>query len=98
MHAGCSGGRCLYVSGVPGTGKTATVLETMRRLRRKAEAGQLAPFQFVEINSLRLPSPQHAYTHLYEVRLLAAMAHVAYNQSIGLHLVSLSLIKGVDRQ
>ena len=65
--AGSSGGRCLYVSGVPGTGKTATVLETMRGLRRKAEAGHLPAFQFVEINSLRLPSPQHAYTHLYEV-------------------------------
>lgn len=64
---GSSGGRCLYVSGVPGTGKTATVLETMRSLRRKAEARQLPAFQFVEINSLRLPSPQHAYTHLYEV-------------------------------
>lgn len=69
MHGGTgsSGGRCLYVSGVPGTGKTATVLETMRSLRRKSEAGQLPAFQFVEINSLRLPSPQHAYTHLYEV-------------------------------
>lgn len=55
------------MSGVPGTGKTATVLETMRKLRRKSEAGQLPAFQFVEINSLRLPSPQHAYTHLYEV-------------------------------
>ena len=62
----------MYVSGVPGTGKTATVLESMRRLRRKAEAGDLPHFQFVEMNSLRLPSPQHAYTHLYEVRLLAA--------------------------
>lgn len=67
---GSSGGRCLYVSGVPGTGKTATVLETMRCLRRKAQAGQLPSFQFVEINSLRLPSPQHAYTHLYEVSCL----------------------------
>ncbi|KAL0033288.1 hypothetical protein WJX77_001908 [Trebouxia sp. C0004] len=66
LTAGSSGGRCLYVSGVPGTGKTATVLETMRSLRRKAEAGQLPAFQFVEINSLRLPSPQHAYTYLYE--------------------------------
>ncbi|KAL3142669.1 hypothetical protein ABBQ38_002975 [Trebouxia sp. C0009 RCD-2024] len=66
LTAGSSGGRCLYVSGVPGTGKTATVLETMRKLRRKSEAGQLPAFQFVEINSLRLPSPQHAYTHLYE--------------------------------
>ena len=66
MYAGpdCLG-RCLYVSGVPGTGKTATVLEVMRSFR--SSAGGLPPFQFVEINSLRLPTPQHAYTHLYEV-------------------------------
>lgn len=68
--AGNSGGRCLYVSGVPGTGKTATVLEVVRSLRRKAEAGQLPAFQFVELNSLRLPSPQHAYSHLYEVTIM----------------------------
>ena len=72
LCAGSSEGRCLYVSGVPGTGKTATVLETMRSLRRKAEAGHLPAFKFVEINSLRLPSPQHAYAHLYEVRASAA--------------------------
>lgn len=54
------------MSGVPGTGKTATVLEVMRGLRSLEVAGGLPAFQFVEINSLRLPSPQHAYTALYE--------------------------------
>jgi len=84
LHAGSSGGRCLYVSGVPGTGKTATVLETIRSLRRKTEAGQLPAFQFVDINSLRLPSPQHAYTHLYEVCIhqpipsLSALLFIAF--------------------
>ncbi|KAL4434835.1 hypothetical protein ABPG77_005362 [Micractinium sp. CCAP 211/92] len=60
------GGKCLYVSGIPGTGKTATVLEIMRTLKRRSEAGELPKFQFVEINGLRLPSPQHAYSALYE--------------------------------
>lgn len=60
------GGKCLYVSGIPGTGKTATVLEVMRTLKRRSEAGELPRFQFVEINGLRLPSPQHAYSALYE--------------------------------
>lgn len=32
-----------------------------------SEAGELPKFQFVEINGLRLPSPQHAYSALYEV-------------------------------
>ncbi|EFN52332.1 hypothetical protein CHLNCDRAFT_139139 [Chlorella variabilis] len=60
------GGKCLYISGIPGTGKTATVLEVMRGLKRKSEVGELPHFQFVEINGLRLPSPQHAYSALYE--------------------------------
>ena len=68
MHAGgdCLG-QCLYVSGVPGTGKTATALEVVRGLRRRAAAGQLPAFRFVELNALRLPSPQHAYCVLVEV-------------------------------
>ena len=61
-------GKCLYISGVPGTGKTATVMEMLRQARRRADAGQLPRFQLVEINGNRLPSPYHAYTHLYEAR------------------------------
>jgi hypothetical protein len=33
-----------------------------------SEARKLPQFQFVEINGLRLASPQHAYSALYEVR------------------------------
>ncbi len=68
-------GKCLYVSGVPGTGKTASVLEVMKGLRRAVEADDLSNFQFVELNSLRLPSPSHIYTHLFEVGC-AASFHV----------------------
>ena len=89
--AGNSGGRCLYVSGVPGTGKTATVLEVVRSLRRKAEAGQLPAFQFVELNSLRLPSPQHAYSHLYEVTIVIYSNKKACQPGLGAFGASLSL-------
>ena len=61
-------GQCLYVAGVPGTGKTAMVRQVMRGLRARADAGQLPAFRFVEINALRLPTPQHAYVQLYRVR------------------------------
>ena len=59
-------GRCLYISGVPGTGKTATVLEVMRRFKKKAERQEVPQFQFVELNALRLPTAQHAYSFLLE--------------------------------
>ncbi|KAL1406326.1 Origin recognition complex, subunit 1 [Vanrija albida] len=60
------GGGCLYIAGVPGTGKTATVHAVVKELRRKAEDGELAPFSYVEINGLKIPTPQHAYTVLWE--------------------------------
>ncbi len=60
-------GQCLYVAGVPGTGKTATVHEVIRQLRSQMDDGDLPAFRFVEINALRLPSPQHAYVQLYRV-------------------------------
>lgn len=59
-------GKCLYISGIPGTGKTATVLEVMRTLRKRAEQREIPQFHFVEVNGLRLPSPHHAYADLYE--------------------------------
>eukprot|EP00850_Spirogloea_muscicola_P010437 SM000061S19264 [mRNA] locus=s61:425523:429702:- [translate_table: standard] len=62
----CLGVRSLYVSGVPGTGKTATVMGVLRNMARRAAAGELPPFQLADINGLRLPSPQHLYSVLYE--------------------------------
>ncbi|KAK4689006.1 origin recognition complex subunit 1, partial [Tremellales sp. Uapishka_1] len=60
------GGGCLYIAGVPGTGKTATVHAVVKELKRKAEDGELPPFSYVEINGLKIPSPQHAYVVLWE--------------------------------
>ncbi|WVO13435.1 hypothetical protein L204_101051 [Cryptococcus depauperatus] len=60
------GGGCLYIAGVPGTGKTATVHAVVKELKRKAEDGELPPFSYIEINGLKIPTPQHAYTVLWE--------------------------------
>lgn len=57
------------MSGVPGTGKTATVRQVVAELRGRVREGDLPKFAFVEINSLRLASPKHVYTHLHEVRV-----------------------------
>lgn len=56
---------CMYVSGVPGTGKTATVTEVIRALRLKAETHQIPDFEFVEINGMKMTEPRQAYVHIY---------------------------------
>ncbi|VAI83659.1 unnamed protein product [Triticum turgidum subsp. durum] len=54
-------GRCLYIHGVPGTGKTMSVLAVMRRLRSEFDSGALRPYCFIEINGLKLASPENIY-------------------------------------
>ncbi|KAL6516295.1 Origin recognition complex, subunit 1 [Orobanche gracilis] len=46
--------RCLYVHGVPGTGKTMSVLAVMSNLKSEVDAGSIRPYCFVEINGLKL--------------------------------------------
>lgn len=56
-------GGVLYICGVPGTGKTALVMELLRGLRPQAlQAGA----QVVAINCLQLPTPQHVFSRLWE--------------------------------
>ncbi|KAJ1412369.1 Zinc finger, PHD-type [Sesbania bispinosa] len=59
-------GRCLYIHGVPGTGKTMSVLSVMRSLRSEVDAGNIKPYCFVEINGLKLASPENIYRVIYE--------------------------------
>ncbi|XP_052192375.1 origin of replication complex subunit 1B-like [Diospyros lotus] len=59
-------GRCLYIHGVPGTGKTMSVLAVMRNLKSEVVAGHIKPYCFVEINGLKLASPENIYRVIYE--------------------------------
>ncbi|KAI4340545.1 hypothetical protein MLD38_025370 [Melastoma candidum] len=59
-------GRCLYIHGVPGTGKTMSVLSVMRNLRMEVEAGKMRPYSFVDVNGLKLASPENIYKVIYE--------------------------------
>lgn len=56
-------GGVLYICGVPGTGKTACMMEVLAAARHKAKA---AGTQFVSLNCLQLPTPQHVYSKLWE--------------------------------
>jgi len=57
--------RPVYICGMPGTGKTATVLASINALRKEAEQQRIPEFNFIEINCLRLKSPTDAYTLLW---------------------------------
>nr|XP_003705940.1 PREDICTED: origin recognition complex subunit 1 [Megachile rotundata] len=57
-------GGCIYISGVPGTGKTATVNEAVRCLKKLISKGQLDDFDYVEINGMKLTEPRQAYVQI----------------------------------
>ncbi|KAF8336554.1 P-loop containing nucleoside triphosphate hydrolase protein [Cantharellus anzutake] len=59
-------GGCIYISGVPGTGKTATVHAVIRELKRMAERDETSPFTYVEVNGLKIPEPSGSYSLLWE--------------------------------
>ncbi|XP_022753586.1 origin of replication complex subunit 1B-like [Durio zibethinus] len=59
-------GRCLYIHGVPGTGKTMSVLAVMRNLKSEVDAGSIRPYCFVQVNGLKLASPENIYRVIYE--------------------------------
>ncbi|KAL2043328.1 hypothetical protein N7G274_003634 [Stereocaulon virgatum] len=59
-------GTCIYISGVPGTGKTATVREVVSQLNASVLAEELDDFIFVEINGMKVTEPQQSYSLLWE--------------------------------
>uniref|UniRef100_A0AAY5F129 Origin recognition complex subunit 1 n=1 Tax=Electrophorus electricus TaxID=8005 RepID=A0AAY5F129_ELEEL len=59
-------GGCMYISGVPGTGKTATVHEVIRSLQQAVEQEELPPFHFIEINGMKMTDPHQAYVQILQ--------------------------------
>ncbi|XP_076326086.1 origin recognition complex subunit 1 isoform X4 [Tachypleus tridentatus] len=59
-------GGCMYISGVPGTGKTATVREVIKHLTEARDSGEMPSFQFIEINGLRLTDPHQFYSQFLQ--------------------------------
>ena len=81
--------RCMYVSGVPGTGKTATVHQVISFLREEYEAGDLPYFKFIEINGMRLTDPHQAYVQILEVTISLLLFHFQFTHYDGFNLLSL---------
>ncbi|KAK4296566.1 hypothetical protein Pmani_030959 [Petrolisthes manimaculis] len=60
-------GGCMYISGVPGTGKTATVRETVKLLRECSKDSHLPPFTFLEINAMSLTEPHQLWVQVLKL-------------------------------
>ncbi|PLN80327.1 putative origin recognition complex subunit Orc1 [Aspergillus taichungensis] len=59
-------GTCIYISGTPGTGKTATVREVVAQLNSAVLAEEMDDFIFVEINGMRVTDPHQSYSLLWQ--------------------------------
>ncbi|KJP88282.1 hypothetical protein AK88_02063 [Plasmodium fragile] len=56
----------LYISGMPGTGKTATVYSVIQLLQHKTKQKLLPDFNVFEINGMNVVHPNAAYQVLYK--------------------------------
>ncbi|VDK76408.1 unnamed protein product [Litomosoides sigmodontis] len=54
--------QAMYVSGVPGTGKTATVLQAVRHMK----ASENLIFDFVTVNAMELSDPKQIFVKIYQ--------------------------------
>ncbi|KAF1994077.1 P-loop containing nucleoside triphosphate hydrolase protein [Amniculicola lignicola CBS 123094] len=59
-------GSCIYISGTPGTGKTATVREVVAQLQTQVLAEELDDFIFIEINGMKVTDPHQSYALLWQ--------------------------------
>ncbi|KAJ5279780.1 Origin recognition complex subunit 1 [Penicillium angulare] len=59
-------GACIYISGTPGTGKTATVREVVAQLNAAVETEEMDDFIFCEINGMKITDPHQAYSMLWK--------------------------------
>ncbi|KAG5361493.1 Origin recognition complex subunit 1 [Yarrowia sp. C11] len=74
-------GTCIFVSGTPGSGKTATVREVVSQLQLRVEDNEIPDFLFVELNGMKLTNPHTTYELLWEQ---LSGERLAYNNAIKL--------------
>ncbi|KAI9928828.1 hypothetical protein ASPWEDRAFT_49033 [Aspergillus wentii DTO 134E9] len=59
-------GTCIYISGTPGTGKTATVREVVAQLSSAVHDEEMDDFIFCEINGMKVTDPHQSYSLLWQ--------------------------------
>ena len=61
-------GGCMYVCGVPGTGKTLTVRQVILCLYESVGLKYLPNFKFVDVNAFQVTEPYQIYKLIYKVK------------------------------
>ncbi|KAF4664097.1 Origin recognition complex, subunit 1 [Perkinsus chesapeaki] len=98
-------GNVLYISGMPGTGKTASVMGVVGELKGMMAERKVPPFKFIYINAFRLATPNDLFKELYNAlevgppRVSAAVAHEkleAYLRKSSANLVLIVVIDELD--
>ena len=84
---------CMYISGVPGTGKTATVHEVIRSIEEAQD--ELPEFTFVEINGMKLTEPAQAYSAFLKVSAVDTRQYVFNKASL---LTFVLILKTMDNR
>jgi Cdc6-like AAA superfamily ATPase len=56
----------LYIGGMPGTGKTASVTHTINKLKRESEKDKIPKFNVIYINGMKITNPNNVYKLLYD--------------------------------
>ncbi|KAH9130570.1 hypothetical protein LEN26_008392 [Aphanomyces euteiches] len=56
----------VYISGLPGMGKTATVKEILRSLEYERDMLTIPAFTWIEVNGLHMPRPDQAYSMIWK--------------------------------
>ena len=60
---------CMYISGMPGVGKTAMVREVARYLQGAVDEDMLPSFKFVEVNGMKVTAPPKIFISIVAVRM-----------------------------
>uniref|UniRef100_A0A915B4S4 Origin recognition complex subunit 1 n=3 Tax=Parascaris univalens TaxID=6257 RepID=A0A915B4S4_PARUN len=67
--------RSMYISGVPGTGKTATVIQAIRQLKLSKDC---ADFDFIMVNGMEVADPKEIFFEIY-IQLFNVKKKIAAN-------------------
>ena len=68
-HIKNQNGGCMYVCGVPGTGKTLTTRQVILCLYESVSAKLLPNFKFIDVNAFQVTEPHQIYKLIYKVSI-----------------------------